>query len=122
MRDGAIGAVPRAYVAEDHERRRAVFPAFPDVRTMRLFANRVQIEIAHQLLELEVLRAAWRADLEPARLSLRKGLNAVTTSYLVQCVAHEPRGEILDARAWPSAVKGAASAGFSTVALRSGSR
>jgi hypothetical protein len=48
----------------------------------------MQVELSHQLLELEVLRAARRADFEPAWLPLGKLLYAMAASYLIQCVAH----------------------------------
>src|SRR4028119_1086632 len=40
--DCAEAAAPRAYVAEDHERRRPVVPALPDVRAAGLLAARGQ--------------------------------------------------------------------------------
>jgi hypothetical protein len=94
-------APARADVAEDHERRRAVMPALTDVRAVRFLTDSVQVELAHELLEPEVVWAARRAHLEPARLPLGKLLNAMTTSYLIQCVAHEPRGEMMTGEALP---------------------
>ena len=48
VRDRAVGAVSRADVAENHERRGAVLPALADVGAVRLLADRVQVEVAHQ--------------------------------------------------------------------------
>ena len=95
MRDGAVGAVPRADVAEDHEGRGAVLPALADVRAVRFLADRVEVELAHQLLEPEVLRPAGSANLEPARLSLGQRFDAVAAGDLIQRLAHEPRGEVM---------------------------
>ena len=77
VRDRAIAAVPRADVAENHERRGPVVPAFADVGTMRLLAHRVQILRAHEGPEPDVVRSSRRPDLEPARLASileRRGL------------------------------------------------
>src|ERR1043166_6757210 len=41
VRDGTVATVPRADAAEDHERRRRVFPALTDVRATSLLAHRV---------------------------------------------------------------------------------
>ena len=83
VRDGAIGAISGADVTEDHERCGAVFPAFANVRTMSLLANGMEVELTHELLEPEVLRAAGSAHLEPAWLSLRQRFDAVAASDLV---------------------------------------
>jgi len=45
--DGAVGAVPGADIAEDHEGRGAVLPALADIRAVCLFADRVQVELPH---------------------------------------------------------------------------
>ena len=44
MRDRAVRARARADVAENHERRRAVVPAFADVRAMRVLAHGIQLQ------------------------------------------------------------------------------
>src|SRR5438445_47460 len=67
-RDGAEAAAARARVAEEHDRRGAFGPALADVRTARLFADRVEVERAQRLLEMRVRLAAGRAHLEPRRL------------------------------------------------------
>jgi hypothetical protein len=53
----------------------------------------MQVEFAHEVLELEVLRPTGRTDFQPTRLPLGKLLNAMTASYLIQCVAHDLGGE-----------------------------
>ena len=58
--DGAVGAVPRADVAEDHERRGAVLPALADVGAVRFLADGVEVELAHQVLEAQVVGPAGR--------------------------------------------------------------
>ena len=83
VRDGAIGAVSRADVAENHERRGAVFPALANVRTMGLLAYGMEVHVAHHLLESQVVRPARCLDLEPRRLALRQGLHAVAAHDLV---------------------------------------
>ncbi len=88
---GAVGAVSRADVAEDHERRRAVLPALADVWAMRFLADRVEVEVAHQLLELEISWPAGCADLEPRRLPLRERFDSVAASDLVKRLAHSER-------------------------------
>ena len=67
--DRAVAAVPRAHVAEDHERRRRVFPALADVRTVRFFTHRVQVGVAHQALEPQIIGSAGGAYLQPRRLA-----------------------------------------------------
>jgi hypothetical protein len=44
----------------------------------------MEVELAHQVLEPEVLRPAGGANLQPARLSVREGLGAVSANDLVQ--------------------------------------
>ena len=56
VRHGAVCAGAGADVSEDHERGRAMVPAFPDVRTPGFFADRVKIELAHQPFEPEIAR------------------------------------------------------------------
>src|SRR5262249_27223116 len=68
VRDGAVAAIPRAGVAEDHEGGRGVFPALADVRAVGLLAHRVEVPLAHEPLEPDVVRATGRAHLEPGGL------------------------------------------------------
>src|SRR5262245_19326060 len=67
MRHRAVRAGARADVAEDHEGRGAVVPALADVRALRFFADRVEIQLAHQALEPQVARRAGGAHLQPVR-------------------------------------------------------
>ena len=75
VRHRAVRAGARADVAENHERRGAVVPALADVRALRLFAHRVQLQLAHQALEPQVARRAGRAHLQPLglRAARRRG-------------------------------------------------
>ena len=88
MRDRTVRAVSCADVAKDHERGRAVLPALTNVRAMRFLADRVQVEVAHELAEPEVVRPARRLHLEPAGLSLRQRFASVSAHDLVKRLAH----------------------------------
>ena len=72
MHDIAVAARPRARVTEDHESRRAMSPAFTDVRTGRFLAHRVEVEVAHEPLNVEIAWASRRADLEPFGLPIAR--------------------------------------------------
>ena len=65
-----------------------MLPAFTDVRAARLLANRMEVELPHQLLEPNVLRPAWSPDLQPGGLSIRQCLYAMPASDLIECLAH----------------------------------
>ncbi len=69
--DRAVGAVPGADVAQDHEGGGLVLPAFPDVGAARLLADRVQPQLAHHGLDVRVVRAAGCLHLEPGWLARR---------------------------------------------------
>ena len=88
MRYRAITAIARTDVAKNHECRGAVLPALAYVRTMRLVAHRVEIELAHEVPKARVVRAAGRLDLEPGWLSLGQRFGPVATHDLVECVGH----------------------------------
>src|SRR6185503_12478310 len=88
VRDGAVRAVPRADVTQDHERGSAVLPALADVGAAGFLAHGVEVELAHQVLQPEVVRAPGRLHLEPAGFPLRQRLYAVATGYLVERFAH----------------------------------
>ena len=92
MRDRAVGAVSRADVAEDHEGGGAVLPALADVRAVRLLADRVQVQVAHEALQAEVVASAGRLHLEPGRLPLRQRFVTMAPQDLVQGLAHAPSG------------------------------
>ena len=82
--DGAIGAVPGADVAQDHESGGAVLPTFADVGAVRLLADGMQVELTHQVLEPHVVGTTGRLDLEPRRLALGQRLGAVTAHDLIE--------------------------------------
>ena len=86
--DGAVGTVPCADVTQDHEGGGAVFPALADVWAAGLLADGVEVELPHQLLEMQVIRPARGAHLEPARLALGQGVGAVAPHDLVEGVSH----------------------------------
>jgi hypothetical protein len=73
VRDGTVRAVPRAHVAQNHERGGLVLPALPDVGTASLLAHGVEPQLPHHSLELEVGRAAGCPDLQPRRLADQRG-------------------------------------------------
>ena len=50
--DGAKAAASGAYIAQNHEGRRAPAPALADIGTMGALAHGVEVEAAHQVLEL----------------------------------------------------------------------
>src|ERR1019366_9404827 len=88
MRDGAVRAVPRADVTEDHEGGRAVLPALADVGAMRFLADRVQVEFAHEVLQVNVVTPAGSLHLEPAGLPLRQRFAAVPAHDVIEGFAH----------------------------------
>ena len=70
--DLAEPARARAAVTEDHECRRAIRPAFVDVRAAGLLAHGVQVEITDEPLEPEVLVVEPGAHLHPLRAPRRR--------------------------------------------------
>src|SRR5579884_1581607 len=73
--DVAEAAASSADVAEDHERGGASLPALADVGACRLLADRVEVLLGDEPVELAVLRAAGRGDLEPGGLAAAVGLD-----------------------------------------------
>jgi len=71
--DVAKRAAPRADVAHDHERGGALAEAFTDVGAGRLFAHRVQVGFAQDLLDLAEALAATGAHANPLGLPQRLG-------------------------------------------------
>lgn len=65
--DGAETAAPRADVAENHKGCRSLIPAFADIGTGSTFADRVEVEVGHQLFEFAVVLADRRGGAEPLR-------------------------------------------------------
>src|SRR4029078_13157948 len=86
--DGALGAVPRTDVAEDHEGGGAVLPALTHVWAVSLLTDSVKGELPHEVLQVDIILPAWRAHLEPRRLSIRQRSHAVASADLVKRVAH----------------------------------
>ena len=56
VRDTTVLAGARAYVTENHERGRSVFPALSDVRTAGFLTYSVKALGPHHLLEAEIVR------------------------------------------------------------------
>ena len=73
-RDGAKAAGTRADVAQNHEGCGAMLPAFAHVGAASAFADGVQIEGAHDALQVLIAFAAQEFDAEPfgARVSVRR--------------------------------------------------
>src|SRR3954462_5988109 len=70
--DVAEGAAPRADVAEDHERRRAFSEALGNIRAGRFLANRVEVLLAQDALDVVEARIRARgAHAYPRRLGQR---------------------------------------------------
>jgi hypothetical protein len=70
VRNRAVRARARAYVAENHERCRSVMPALADVRTARLFADGMELQLLHDALQAQIVLRSRRTHLEPRRLGL----------------------------------------------------
>ena len=96
--DGAVGAVPRADVAEDNESRGANVPALAEVRAVRFLAHGMEVELAHQPLEPRVSLAAGGFHLQPRRLPLGKRRSAVAAHDLVEHLAHVAGSAVRGAR------------------------
>ena len=63
--DCTVVASPGADVAQDEERRGARVPTFPSIRTASFFADGMELEPVHRLLDVEVVRTGFRVDFEP---------------------------------------------------------
>ena len=68
VRHRAIRARARADVAQDHERRGAMVPAFADVRAARVLADGVQVEAPHQALQAQITGGPRCAYFQPLGL------------------------------------------------------
>jgi hypothetical protein len=64
-------ATSGADVAQDEKSRGACIPTFPSVRATRFFANGMELEPVHRLLDVEVVWTGFRFDFEPRRKTLR---------------------------------------------------
>jgi len=65
MRHGTVRARPRAHLAENHERRRAVVPALADVGALGFLAHGVELQLPHEVPQPCVVRRPGRAHLQP---------------------------------------------------------
>src|SRR6185436_15395454 len=72
VRHGAVGTGARADIAQNHERRGAMVPAFADVRAPRILTHGVQLQVVHDALETDVVLRPGRTDLEPGGLRLAR--------------------------------------------------
>ncbi len=88
MRHGAVGAIARANVTQNHERRGTVFPTLANIWTVCFLAHRVQIEVLHELLEAHVICAARCLHLKPLWLSFWQRVATVATHDLMQQLGH----------------------------------
>jgi hypothetical protein len=86
--NGAVGAIPGTDVAEDHESGGAVLPALADIGAVSFLADRVEVELTHQILQPEVVTPPRGLDLEPGWLSIGQRLNAMSAADLVKRFAH----------------------------------
>src|SRR5690606_34556125 len=66
--DVAEATRPRADVAQDHHRERAMVPALADVRDSLALAHRVEPELFHHALELVVALAPGHGHPQPGRV------------------------------------------------------
>ena len=63
----AVMTPPGANIPQNHKSSRPPPPALPDIRTMRLLANRMQLLATHQLLQLHIPRPPRHLHLKPIR-------------------------------------------------------
>src|SRR3981081_3943217 len=70
--DRAKAAAPRADIAEQHEGRGVMVPAFSDIRALRRLANGMQAKAAGQLLQVVKVLAHRSPGLEPRGLRAQK--------------------------------------------------
>ena len=70
---GAEAAGARTDIAQDHEGGGAMLPAFAHVRATRTFAHGVQVERAHDALQVLIVFAAEEFYAEPFRTGIRDG-------------------------------------------------
>jgi len=71
LRHRAKTAAPGADIAQQHEGRGVMVPAFSNVRTLRRLAHRMQPKPARQLLQVMEVVARWSLRLEPRGLGAR---------------------------------------------------
>src|SRR6266851_4635281 len=81
MRDGAIRAIARAYIAHQHESRRAMRKAFADIRAARFLAIGVYLQLTENRLGAEIFRRHRGADFDPI------GMSSLGHCYRSACVS-----------------------------------
>src|SRR5436305_1966855 len=98
----AKAAAACADAPQYHECGGFVAPAFADIWAARLFTYGVQFFAAHQLLQIVVVFALWRAHLEPFRSPLRyDGRHSVFLRFIPRAtarVAHTIRARLSNTR------------------------
>jgi hypothetical protein len=65
VRHGAKPAIAGTDIAEDQERRGELLPTLADIGTVSLLTNGVESLVLDESLQLEVVGASWRFDLQP---------------------------------------------------------
>src|ERR1041385_7484423 len=68
--DGAESAMSSADVSAQHECRRAISPAFENVRALRFLTDCVEIQSLDQLQQMVLIRGVAETDPEPIRFLL----------------------------------------------------
>ena len=68
--DGAESAMASADVSAQHECRRAIRPAFENVRALRFLTDCVEIQSLNQLQQTVLIRGVAETDPEPIRFLL----------------------------------------------------
>lgn len=63
--DRTIVATPGTDIAQNQKRCRAGVPTFPPVRTTRFFADSVELEPLHGLLDIEIIWTSLGLDFKP---------------------------------------------------------
>jgi hypothetical protein len=61
---------------------------------MGLLTDGVEVKLPHEVLEAEILRAAWSTHLEPRRLALWERFDPVSAGYLVERLCHRFGGNL----------------------------
>src|ERR1041385_222138 len=86
--DSAERASTRANVAEDHECCRAVLaPAFGDIGTHGVFANRIELMSPQDTADFEKIFTARNTDLQPIGAIAHIWMAAPNTASMASCVA-----------------------------------
>src|SRR5207245_4864770 len=70
--DSTEPTMPSANITAQHERRRAIRPAFEDVRTTRFLTDRMQIQALNQPEQVILIRRITQTNLQPFRFWLTR--------------------------------------------------